>query len=260
VTVLSQDFTYFSKQVKGSKKQKKQNRATDMTVKRIPEKTKQFGLSGLWISERNVNDVPGKFTSRYSWWLPPVIWPQEEAQSGSVLKRLLKKGGKHFVINSPWQLSLFDHTSFRHDVQITAGPFCNISNSLFLSYLSDMKVSSAIVSPELSGEDFLKLPSVSPIPLGIVLFGNWPVAVSRTKLESLKMNTSFHSPKGEEFWVKKTGENFWVYPNWYLDLRKKRAELQKAGYSFFVSMIEPVPKSVSMKKRKGLWNWDLKLL
>ena len=178
----------------------------------------------------------------------------------ALILRLIKKGARNFVINSPWQVSLFEQPQKGKKMNVIAGPFCNISNPLFLSYLAERGVMGAVVSPELSGEDYLDLPSKSPIPLGIVIYGNWPVAVSRTKFDTLKTNTAFKSPMNEEFWIRKTGENYWVYPNWYLDLRHKRKDLQKSGYSFFVTMLEPVPKTIDMKKRKGMWNWDLQLL
>ncbi|MCD4763658.1 MAG: hypothetical protein K8R28_06505, partial [Desulfobacterales bacterium] len=60
--------------------------------------------------------------------------------------------------------------------------------------------------------------------------------------------------------VKKYGSDFWVYPNWELDLRDKKERLKKAGYSLFIHIIEPLPKGVKMKKRPGLWNWNLGLL
>ena len=66
--------------------------------------------------------------------------------------------------------------------------------------------------------------------------------------------------KGEEAWVRKYGSDYWVYPNWKLDIRAKQDVLRKAGYTLFVQLIEPLPKGVKLKKRRGLWNWDLNLL
>jgi putative protease len=59
--------------------------------------------------------------------------------------------------------------------------------------------------------------------------------------------------------VKKYGSDFWVYPNWKLDLTSQKNELKKAGYQLLVHMIEPLPAGVKLKKRPGLWNWDLGL-
>ena len=116
-----------------------------------------------------------------------------------------------------------------------------------------------IVSPELSREEFLMLPKQSPLPLGVVVSGYWPLAVARTLAEGFKPGQSFKSPKGEPAWVKKNGSDYWIYPNWELDLRVHKKALHKAGYTLFVNLVEPLPKGVKMKKRKGLWNWDTKL-
>jgi putative protease len=51
-----------------------------------------------------------------------------------------------------------------------------------------------------------------------------------------------------------------VYPNWKLDLRSHQKALERAGYKLFVYLIEPIPKDVKLKKRPGLWNWELELL
>jgi putative protease len=59
--------------------------------------------------------------------------------------------------------------------------------------------------------------------------------------------------------VKRLDGNYWVFPNWKLDLSPKRAALKRAGYRLFVRLTEPVPKAVKLKNRPGLWNWDLGL-
>ncbi len=75
-----------------------------------------------------------------------------------------------------------------------------------------------------------------------------------------KTGRPFNSPKGEKAWVIEYGPDFWVYPDWRLDLSGKKNALQRAGYSLFVNLVEPLPRGVKMKKRPGLWNWDLNLV
>jgi putative protease len=72
----------------------------------------------------------------------------------------------------------------------------------------------------------------------------------------LKTETAFISPKGEAAWVVRHGPLFWVYPNWRLDLRERRGEMEKAGYRLFVHLVEPVPPPVTIKQRPGGWNWQ----
>jgi putative protease len=129
-----------------------------------------------------------------------------------------------------------------------------------ISILESLGFSGVIISPELGSQDYLFLPRQSPLPLGIVISGNWPLCVSRIVFEGLKLNEPFTSPKGEQAWVKQYGSDFWIYPNWNLDIRAKKASLQLAGYTLFVHLIEPVPRSVKLKERPGLWNWDINLL
>ncbi|MBR4741611.1 MAG: U32 family peptidase, partial [Desulfovibrio sp.] len=100
------------------------------------------------------------------------------------------------------------------------------------------------------------LPKMSPLPLGIVLKGAWPVGISRFGLLHLKSNIPFASPKGEIFWAREYGQNTWIYPAWELDLTEKREELLAHGYCFFAQMLENTPKSVPKISRPGLFNWD----
>ena len=100
------------------------------------------------------------------------------------------------------------------------------------------------------------LPRHSPIPLGIVIGGDWPLCVARTAAPELALGTAFSSPKGEEAWVVKHGNLFWTYPNWRLDLRDRQEELRRAGYGLFVHLVGPVPEHITLKERPGVWNWQ----
>jgi putative protease len=105
----------------------------------------------------------------------------------------------------------------------------------------------------------LRLPQQSPIPLGIVIAGNWPLCVARSITPGIQLDKPFSSPKGEQAWATRYGSDYWVYPNWKLDLQTHKKMLQKAGYALFVNLFEPVPKKVKLKKRPGVWNWKTKL-
>ena len=122
-----------------------------------------------------------------------------------------------------------------------------------------MGFSGAIASPELGREGYFQLARQRSLPLGIVMSGNWPLCVSRTKAQNLKIDEPFASPKGEYNWLAQYGRDYWLYPNWKLDLQMHKAELQQTGYSLFVYLNEPVPKAVKLKKRPGLWNWKISL-
>jgi len=145
-------------------------------------------------------------------------------------------------------------------LNLWAGPFCNITNTLAIDSLADLGFTGVIVSPELGRKNYLQLPEHSSLPLGIVISGNWPLSISRFLSKNVKTEKLFSSPKGEQAWVKKYGSDFWVYPDWKLDIRDKKEMLEKAGYSFFVHIIELLPEGIKMKKRPGLWNWDLNLI
>jgi len=149
--------------------------------------------------------------------------------------------------------------SYRKSLNLWAGPFCNLANALAIDVAKSLGFSGAIISPELGSKDFFPLPKQSPLPLGVVISGNWPLCISRTISENIKKETLFSSPRGEQAWVRKIGSNFWVYPNWKLDISKRMNELKRAGYRLFVHLNESLPKGVKLKKRPGMWNWNLKL-
>ena len=236
---------------------KKNGTISDLRVYREIGKTKHRSESGLWLSNRAVKRLPKKNWNRIWWWLPPVIWPDDEKKLKELVDLVLNKGAKIFVLNAPWQTTLFTHLK---GMNIWAGPFCNIANILALKTLASLGYKGAIVTPEIGQKDFFQLPKQSPLPLGIVLSGNWPLCISRVLSNDLETETSFTSPKGEAAWVKKYESDYWVFPNWKLDLGIKRKALEKTGYKLFVHLLEPIPKEIKLKKRPGLWNWELNLL
>lgn len=227
-----------------------------LRISRNPDRKGEKGRTGRWLSVESVSDLSGRNAADCWWVFPPVIWPSEEEGIVKALSEVLQQGARHFILNDPFQRAFFEG---RRDCILWAGPFCNLSNPLAVSVLADHGFDGAIVSPELGREDYLAMPSLSPVPLGIVLYAGWPLCISRVVAEDLPLESPFSSPKGEDAWVSKYGENYWVFPNWRLDIRSQKTELVRAGYRMFVELEEPVPEGIALKKRPGLWNWDLKL-
>ena len=194
--------------------------------------------------------------SQARWWLPPVIWPENEEQINDQVQAAIKKGARYFVLNAAWQIGFFASPK---RFNLWAGPFCNLANSLAIASIYNMGFNGAIVSPELGVEDFLQLPQQSPIPLGIVIAGNWPLCIARSISQGIELDKPFASPRDEQAWTTRYGPDYWVYPNWKLDLQSHKKMLQKAGYALFVNLFEPVPKNVKLKKRPGIWNWKTTL-
>ncbi len=211
-------------------------------------------LKGIWMSAQRYA-VP--YSKRDWLWVDPLLFPKEEELCTNALSRAIKKGVKNFVLNSPWQISLFsDPKKFN----IWAGPFCNITNSVTIHSLKQMGFSGAIVSPELDKQTLFVLPGRSELPLGAVIYGNWPLGISRIISQDLKTGQPFSSPKKETAWVSKFNSNYHIFPNWFFDITEKKEELMQAGFALFVRIHETVPRSVTIKKRPGLWNWNLKLI
>lgn len=237
----------------------KRDKPRRLTVMRkMPQgKWGQAGDLGLWLTTGTVKTVSRTMYSRVWWWLPPVLWPGEE-QGYSELVRLLCRGGaRRFVCNAPWQIGLFNEPSKLH---VTAGPFCNAANALALESLRRMGFGAAIVSPELGSAELLELPGQSPIPLGIVVQGRWPVGISRIKPETLRTAEPFASPLREQFWTYEYGQNLWIYPAWPLNLTPQLAALEQAGYTLFIDLIEPHPSGAGQAARSSIFNWDVGLL
>lgn len=215
-------------------------------------------VPALWLSPRTA-ELSRTLVSRTAWWLPPVVWPEEEAALARMIDRLWRQGARHFVCNSPWQRAFFPE-KLPEDADLLAGPFCNIANAAALAVLAGQGFDGAFVSPELSREDALALPAQSPLPLGAVLSGFWPVGISRFGQTAVKPNEPFMSPKGEVFWTRRYGATLWIYPAWPLDLSGQRRELHDAGYSFFARMEETPPPGLPELRREGLFNWNGALL
>ncbi len=229
---------------------------THLLVHRGFRKSQTQETSGLWLSPDALKQTPKSQISNIWWWLAPVIWPQDEKQWRELTENAVKAGARHFVLNAAWQIAFFPDIAKN---EIWAGPFCNTANPLALEMLKKMGFSGAILSPELHKDDYLSMPAHSPLPLGMVISGNWPMCVSRTLAEDMETDSLFTSPKGEHAWVKKYGSDYWLYPDWELDISGKEAELRKAGYSLFVRISETLPPGVNLKQRPGLWNWDISI-
>jgi putative protease len=214
------------------------------------------GHFGLWLSREVLEHIPKHVFRRVWWWLPPVVWPGEEKALSESIAFAQRHGSRHFVLNTPWQTSIVNTGMI---LNLWAGPFCNLSNPMAFVTAAGLGFTGAIISPELGVSDILSLPSRSSLPLGIIIGGNWPLCISRTLAGTIKTDQPFTSPKGEKAWVHQYGSNYWVFPNWKLDLRAKESALKKAGFQVFIHLVEPIPKGVELKKRPGLWNWDIGL-
>lgn len=213
---------------------------------------------GIWLSKETFQAVSltPAICQRIWWWLTPALWPVDEADFKYLIEQMLHKGFRQFVLNAPWQIAFFKNP---RNLSLWAGPFCNLSNPLSINVVKSFGFSGAIVSPELGQMDYLSLPGQSPLPLGFVLSANWPLSISRILSDRLKPDTLFQSPKGEMSWACLADSNYWVYPNWMLNLTGYRKELEQAGFQRFFHLMEPVPPNIRMKDRPGNWNWRLSL-
>ena len=227
-------------------------KATQVSVWRSTDPKSSPEATGIWIRPDSHQRFRRQQALTTWWWVPPVVWPSEERDILQSITRIQKLGGRKFVLNSPWQIALFDRPG---KVELWAGPFCNLANALSVRHAAELGFRGAIISPEIGKEDFFALPRTSPIPLGVVSKGHWPMTISRYIAEEIKLNRPFTSARGEQAWVAHYSGNYWVFPNWTIDLTTYLDQFKKAGYKMFVHLREPVPRSVKMKKRPGLWNW-----
>lgn len=230
-------------------------RPMDLPVYRQPGKSRAE-RTGIWLSRQALDQVNAGDHGRIWWWLPPVVWPTDQAELKSLIDGAMAGGARRFVLNAPWQAALFDGAK---GMWLWAGPFCNIANPLALDQLRQIGFCGAIVSPELGKADLAALGRSSPLALGIVIYGDYPLCVSRIKPGQLEMEKIFTSPKGESAWMRACGPDVWVFPGWRLDLRPFKAELAAMGFGLFVSLLEPLPAGLSLHNRPGPWNWDIGL-
>ena len=229
---------------------KEMNEFSVINYKREKKTTPTLKVPLKNIKKRKIVDI----IANDSFFLPPIVWDEKELKE-QIAKRI-RAGQTFFILNSPWQISLFK--SYKN-LSLWAGPFCNITNNLAVKSMAELGFDGVIVSPELSKNDYIDIANKNFLPLGILIYGSFPLSISRTLSEEIKLNKSFLSPKKEESIVKKKGENYFVYPNWHLDLRSKKDFLIKNGYSLFLTMNEKFPANFKIKQRKSVWNWDIRL-
>lgn len=235
---------------------RKKEKPVELQVFRKPVQTRTGSPCGVWLSAEGLQRVSRKQCRQIWWWLPPVIWPEDEQGYGLLLERAVEMGARNFVLNALWQTAFFNDGK---GLNLWAGPFCNLANTLALNTAKSLGLRGVVVSPELGRQDYVTLARQRPLALGLIISGNWPLCVSRAKSQQLHLDEPFSSPRGEQAWITQYGNEFWVFPNWKLDLRDQKHELMQAGYTLFVQLIEPVPKAVKLKKRPGMWNWHLRL-
>jgi putative protease len=223
----------------------------EMHVYRRPPQGRSSAAQGIWLSESALKNFQHRQGDLW-WWLPPVIWPESEALWRDLIQRALKARPAGLVLGAPWQLGLLQGGQ---RPALWAGPFCNVANAFTVATLREMGFQGAFVSPELGEGDYMQLAAESPLPLGIVLKGLWPLGIARVLSEALDAGKPFFSPREEAAWAVTHADSHWLFPNWELDLSAHQAQLRKAGYRAFAHLHEPVPQSVRLKKRQGLWNW-----
>lgn len=228
----------------------------EVLISRKGAEKSRSGNTGCWLSSEVLKTVSKRAAAEIWWCLPPVSWPKGQETLKHQIDAVRNMGGRNFILNIPWQIVFFE-TPQR--LNLWAGPFCNLTNSLAIQSLAEFGFSGAIVSPELGADDYLKLPAQTSLPLGIVISANWPLCISRIRTETVAEGIPFVSPKGEQTWLRRYDDNCWIFPNWRLDLISKKQALLKSGFAMFVTFVEPLPPKVRVKKRPGLWNWDLDL-
>jgi putative protease len=233
------------------KRRKATTATSDLHVYRQPPRGRAPSHLGLWLSEAALNRYR-RLRGGLWWWLPPVIWPDSEPSWRDLIQRALETRPDALVLGAPWQLGLLP-SGVRAD--LWAGPFCNAANPFALEMLREMGFQGAFVSPELGQADYVQLAAESPLPLGIVLKGLWPLGIARDLPEALDAGRPFFSPREEAAWIATHGDCHWLFPTWELDLSPHQSQLRKAGYRAFAHLHEPVPQGVRLKKRQGLWNW-----
>ena len=139
---------------KAAPRSKGKSRSESISLFRQPPRGHIYDRSAFWLERSTIGKIPGKIVSRSQWWLPPVIWPDEDKKYRSLIKEAVKKGAREFVLNAPWQAAFFED---RKNTTLVAGPYCNASNRLALGVLKDLGCSSAIINPELPLEDIQTL-------------------------------------------------------------------------------------------------------
>ncbi|MBW2597770.1 MAG: hypothetical protein JRC55_03795 [Deltaproteobacteria bacterium] len=92
---------------------------SDLYVFRTVEKTKFKGLTGLWLESQAENKLPKGPGHRLWWWLPPVIWPEDEKNFKELVSRVLKKGARNFVLNAQFRAQRSLATGFFQHAQKT---------------------------------------------------------------------------------------------------------------------------------------------
>ncbi len=225
-----------------------------MVSRRVDQRGQKGHASACWLPDAADQLPPGRFAAGIWWWLPPVIWPENESGAADMIQTLLNRKARRFVLNAPWQRAFFPSSA--KDLELWTGPFCNIANPLAAGEMAESGFSGLIVSPELGLEDYRALGAASPLPLGIVCRGHWPVCVSRVQPEELAGAPRVASPRDEGFWSVRRANLLWVYPEWRLDFAPRRRQLEQAGFQLFVELRETVPRGIRLKRRPGLWNLE----
>ena len=228
-----------------------------LTLFRSSPRGRVHGKAAFWLERSLVGKLPQAVVGRAQWWLPPVIWPEEDKKYRSLIREATRKGAREFVLNAPWQAAYFED---RKSATLVAGPFCNSTNRLSLKVLKELGFSSAIVSPELPADDIFAIAQNPPIPLGFVIKGLWPFGIARFQADAVRNDDPIRSPMNEVSFVRKHGQNNWIYPAWELDLTEQQRQLERAGFRWFITMREDWPKGVPRPKRSSDFNWKLKLL
>ncbi|MFP4169187.1 MAG: peptidase U32 family protein [Desulfonatronovibrionaceae bacterium] len=190
-------------------------------------------------------------------WLPPAVWPNEEKDWQKALQTLKDLPRTSVVLGAPWQAALLPEGS---GPRIWAGPFCNLANARALEAVRELGCCGAFLSPELGEEDLLILAEKTPLATGLVTKGIWPACVSRIPATGIKPARAVKSPKEETFWTMRYGGNYWVFPNWEINLTGRETELHRAGFSLFAHLEDRPPGKIELKKRPGLWNFEHGLL
>ena len=84
---------------------RKKEKAIELHVyRRPPTHTKRAENIGIWLGDESINQATRKRMPAAWWWLPPVIWPDEEDHISTLVDKACNQGTRNFVLNALYQL------------------------------------------------------------------------------------------------------------------------------------------------------------
>lgn len=167
--------------------------------------------------------------------LPPIILEDDVPFYRQLVRDLLGRGCRRWMIGHVGQLQLFAGERGRRGPQLAGDYTLNVMNSLALSFLLASGIEAVQLAIETDRDNLRRLCDRKATgSVGLTVFGRPPLFTARLHPDFFRFDKTFVSPRGERFVLRRRWGQTLALAEQPFSLLGQRQELEEAGIDFIL--------------------------